>query len=283
MNIEEDFIFKPDGDKIFSLSAFADFAKEEPQNALAAYTSVHFEQWLTKISPEAATLHTHIKDDEDTYRSLDNFLRMCGLKEQASLLLTTNHKTMTFHGESDIKTEEILFERLSWGRVDCLVKKPTVNWLTIDKERITDDDVEESGNARLTLSVNPKEIAGSYARTKLVFESAGETQSALITVKKLSILSVKTSKERYNNEESGYLTVENYAGQDIVVEILAKEDFVSFASEKYLVSASAEIPFRIKRGASYGKGLAGSAYETKVILRTYFNGVVYTKSTLIKF
>jgi len=231
--------------KITCLEDFCGYANKHSESAMRMFVSADFSHWLTATAYPHMAAYEALSRDTNRKRGMDNFLILNKLKKQAVITPVEKDIFVTVNPyKSEAEAGGITFARSSWGYGEISIKKEKgVKWLTLDKEKLTTEDFDESDTATIGYLIEPRFLT---EKTDCEFIIAGENGRIPVYVKSRPPLSAATQKESYLQNEKGHVLITNNTGKDLLVEIAVSENYLRFEGARYFVGAFAKIPFDVK-------------------------------------
>ncbi|MDR0957689.1 MAG: hypothetical protein LBM16_00540, partial [Clostridiales bacterium] len=81
-----------------------------------------------------------------------------------------------------------------------------------------------------------------------VTQESGKSFLYSVTAHKIDSYSAELNKTSFNFNDSGYIYIKNFSGEEIVVEVYADSPYLKFEGVRYRVRERAQIPFSVKVG-----------------------------------
>lgn len=231
--------------KLTSQKDFLVYAKKYPIQARRLFVSPEFMIWLTDMGYEYMDIFEFLVKDSNKERALENFFILGKLKNRAILSIDRKtHYIAVSPEQKDVITGEITVYKTGWGYVEAdVVADDGDDWLVISPERLTSGMFSHKDLALIQYSVNTAKLKNKM--NQAVIKISGGLKVILL-VKKKPHICVSTDKNCYHSDDNGTLRVVNHCGEDIMIDISARDGFVKFEGRRYYMGSTANIPFTVK-------------------------------------
>ncbi|MDR1001516.1 MAG: DUF5717 family protein [Clostridiales bacterium] len=258
-------ILTPEGKRVGDVRGFADYAKNYPTQAAKLLYTEDFRAILIRSRFEYMDLYERSLTDPNPERAAERFLRLCGLKRPAKIVpLQTQTEIYVSPFDRKKYIGSIPIKQEGWGYVsDTVAVQNKSPWLTaLSGVRHA---LENAG--MLAFSVDPALISNRYsADAFLLSDQPGALTH--VTVVRRPFFIARTDRESYGISEMGSLLVNNYTGQDLLLEIDTSEPFVSFEARGHYIGEQAHIPFMIKPTAFQALSLRKAFATVYILVKT---------------
>ncbi|MDR1913012.1 MAG: DUF5717 family protein [Clostridiales bacterium] len=236
-------ILTPEGINIADVDMFAEYARQYPKNAEKLLYSSEFKNLLTRTHFEFINIYEKTLSDEDRSRALECFLRLSGLKKAAVVSVLQKQleiNILPFQREKYFGRVPIKLD--GWGYVNDTVEvKGGSPWLA----PLTGVRRALENSNMLTFSVDPTKITERYSSDAL--RLCGNPRSEVgISVVRRPFISIALNKEMYGTEDSGYLSVNNYTGMNLLLDVQPSETFIVFDAKGHYIAEQAHIAFYVR-------------------------------------
>ncbi len=273
--------YTDDGYKISDVKDFFSYSKRKPQKAADIFYSKEFYDWLVKINFEYANVIKMFLEEGDREKALENFFVFCKIKKRPFTdVIEKNINVVIKPFQKDTITGSIVVLKKGYGYIYRKINlKYNLDWIKIDKKEITSKDFDDENRCYINYVIDPLLIDGNFSKERVLID---ENTEAEICVRKLPKVVVTLSDEIYEYEDTGFITVENNCGKELLFEVDAKDSFIEFETKRYVVEKKQQIYFKIKRSklnsfinkVSFNKKLYT---ESEIYVKTFFNNETIKK------
>jgi hypothetical protein len=258
-------ILTPEGKRIGSARGFASYAKDYPEQASRLFYTEDFRAMLIRSRFEYMDLYERSLTDPEPERAVERFLRLCGLKRPAKIIpLQTQTEIYISPFGREKYFGRIPVKQEGWGYVSDTVSVMNGSpWLTpLSGVRHA---LENAG--MLAFSVDPSLISGRYSADAFLLSDQPDAITH-ITVIRRPFFFARPDRESYGLNEMGIILIDNYTGQDLLLEIDTSEPYVTFEAKGHYIGEHARIPFAIKPGAFQALTLKKAFAKVYILIKT---------------
>lgn len=230
--------------KIYTLKEFYNFYLKNPKDAIRIFNSYEFMIWLKNIDFQHIDITERFLKDANKQRGIDNFFIISKIKQKAYFDFFQNNYTHRYTEENEIKGSiKLNIAKLGYFETDILIKN-TCQWIYFETEKISNKFFDTNGEFYLNYKIITKNLKNLYERVEIKFKNI--EKSINIEIYKEPNFKIILEKEYYETIDEGVIKIINNFNQDILIEILAKDTFIKFKNEKYIINKNKEIKFDIK-------------------------------------
>ena len=167
-------------EKIRTIEAFADLARQEFDVALAIFENKSFLTLPFMGEPAFAALYHGLFEKGDRRESLEEFLTGCGAKEQ--MRLGVEEKKRIVPDLSEDMSDAIRIERNTWGAVNIRVEADAP-FIELEN-RVLTEDFFEGNQCELRYTLHPSMLHGGTNYGRITLRTAYQSFFVEITVKR---------------------------------------------------------------------------------------------------
>ena len=261
-------IVSASGLTIANVRDFYEYSKLNIDGARRMFTDSEFYMLLLATGYPYLEVYENLHKDANRERAMDNFFVLSGLKEKTEVTIKQKKLEFVTNGD-ELQRGRIEVSKTDTGYASAeITKLHDSDWLSLSTGRLASLDFNESLQATVNFTIDPKKIPASFAREEiLIGQDLAPDKSNVVEIIYRTPIQIKArlSRETFRFEDSGHLIVYNNTGQTIAVEPFSKEKYIHFHSKTFVVTEYAEIPFDIKLTAFLGAQI-------------YFRKIAYLKA-----
>ena len=238
-----------EGVTITNLQEFYDYAQDYPAQARRLFVDSNFYMLLLATGYEYMEVYESLHKDANRERAVDNFFILSGLKGKTTLsVMDSSLKFVQNPNDTAMLDGHITVEKSDSGYVEApIVAKWGAPWLNFYASKLVQSDFKETLATRVNFSIDPLQIAGTYARELVTIGAApSEENTVEIVYNRAAPVAMQLDRATYSYEDRGVIQVTNNTGKDMKVEVFCPESYVRFSARSYLVGAYGNIPFEVK-------------------------------------
>lgn len=254
-----------DKNSISDLKEFASYAKSNWSNAKEIFFSPLFISWINNNKNIGfINIYNQITTIKDKDWALEYFLRLAGLKHTPSLWIQENERIIDMSPiNNKALLKSLVIRKRGWGLLEgeissdvswIRLKKTSFNLMDFDNNKLIVD--YEVLADRITNKISLGKIYVKYENKEIVYN---------IKLIRKKALTVTFSKKSFKQDDVGVLIVDNYTGEDLMLEVNPKDPWILFEAKKYLIAKHAEIPFRIHMTRWHKIGMGKVPYYDSLI------------------
>lgn len=237
-------VLSVEGHTIETLADFYQFCRKNQSVGKKIFVHQEFLNWLGRLDYAYIDIYEQFRKDPIKERGINNFFVFNKFKENPKLVLESKKIELI---EDPFRPEsyqgELTIRRMGWGFVDERLMAD-VPWIKLEKQNVLTADFKDSDNLIIPFTVPKENIYGKNKAGKITLShSAGAVD---VRIKMLKILEVEIDKNYQTHKDVMYLCVKNNTKDEIRLEVQAKDAFVKFEEDNYLVGEMLNIPFNIK-------------------------------------
>lgn len=270
-----------EGHKITSIKDFLQYSKKHPVSSRKLFVNHEFMMWLYNLEYEHMDLYEHFRADPNKERGLNNFFIFNKLKRNIYLSLLGEDINIKINPYiNKIYTGIISVKRSGQGFIDekiCVKNKSS--WIKLEKQTILSSDFKINDTIGIAYTIDKSSIKKKVERDSLFLENGKGCIN--ITVTTINFLDVSLERKFIDLIDSGNLLIYNNSGENIIIELITKDDFVKFDGTMFKVNKHAKIPFNIKLSAIQlaQKNIKKKpVFDTEIYVKSFFNGETYFKT-----
>ncbi len=276
-------IYTEDGFKISTLKDFLTYSKKYPLKARQLFVTSEFMAFLMSNEYEFLEIFDYFVKDTNKERALENFFVLSKLKNRAVLQVATNRVELEVGPlQKDIVTHQIPINKIGWGYVEADVSaRSDGDWLNITNAKLVASGFAEEESVFVSYSVDTSKLKSKFEKGTIKISNSIEVE---IVVRKKSYFSVRTNRNSFEYDDNGVVCVTNNTGQDVLLEIVSKENYIKFDGKKYFMGGYAEIPFTIKMTALQTAQMAIKKQpysENEIMITAHINDILIKKTIKI--
>lgn len=270
-----------EGHKITSIKDLLQFSKKYPVSARKLFIGHEFMMWLYNSEYEYMDLYEHFRSDPNKERGLNNFFVFNKLKHNVTLTLFGEDINIKINPYiNKIYTGIISVKRSGQGFIDeQILVKNNSPWLKLEKERILSSDFKTDDTISVAYTIDKSLINKKVERDRIFLEKGNGSIDIAVTT--INFLDVSLEKKYIDVIDSGNLLIYNNSGENIIIEIIAKDSFVKFDGTMFIIDKHAKIPFNIKLSAiqlAQKSMKKNPVFNTEIYVKATFNGETYSKT-----
>lgn len=281
IKVLKNIFYTDDGYKISNIRDFFSYSKRKPKKAADIFYLKEFYDWLVKINFEYTNIVKMLLKESNKEKALENFFVFCKIKRRPFTdVVEKNINVVVKPFQKDIVMGSIVVLKKGHGYIYRKIDlKYNFEWIKLDKKEITSEDFDDENRCYINYEIDPMLIDGNFSKECVLIDESTEAE---ICVRKLPKIVVSLSDEVYEYEDSGFISIENNCGKDLLFEVEAKDSFIEFEAKHYIVGEKDKIPFKIKRSkinsflsrVSFNKKLYT---ESEIYIKTFFDNKLIKK------
>ena len=267
-----------EGVKIAAIDDFFEYTDAYPDSAKTLFISHEFMIWLRSSGYDYMELFEKLAEGTGKEKALENFMIFNGYKQKADVSVensSINVKILPFSKE--VYAGNITLSKNGAGFVDLSISvKNSSPWLKLEKEKIKEQDFDESMLAYLSFFIDPAKMEKDVCIDKII---AGSCE-IIVTAMKMNYIEAEPESEYMGIKADSYILIKNNSGSRLTVDILPKDSFLKFESTRFYIKESAKIPFSVELSAIQSAQISllkQPEIKTHIIIDTVFNKKAYTK------
>ena len=156
---------------INTLDDFADYAREDEENALKTFRSRAFTELPFMQDMNSMALYQVLMNERDSRRNMEAFLTYHGVKPPVTFSLVKSEETAEEPAEPVKRTIEL--KKDSWG-YGLLTVTTESSYVALSKEKLSSDDFDENGICRYTYTLFPGTLRTGGDKVTISFHTAKE-------------------------------------------------------------------------------------------------------------
>jgi len=249
-----------DKNTIADLKEFASYAKNNWSNAKEIFFSPLFLSWIYHNNDTMViNIYKQVSELTDKDWALEYFFRLTALKQIPALWIKEDERNIELMPANKLPLlKTLVLHKRGWGLLEGEIKTD-VNWIRVKKNHFNLADFE---NNRLIIDyeILPDKIKNRVSFGKIIIQYEDKEIIYHIKLLRKDELMFSFSKKSYKQEDVGVLIVNNYTGEDLLLEIIPKDPWIIFEAKKYIIGKYAEIPFRVHMTRWHKMGLGKLPY-----------------------
>ena len=216
------------GALLTNLKDFAAYCRKQPQDAVAAFISDEFGDWLREQNVEHIDIYESMRTVPNPRLALEGFLVLHKLKNPVALFVSgAAGKTAIEHEIIENHTEpihgSIKLQRQLWGSFEAeTYVKYHSPWLTLAARSVTEDCFAGSDTADLAYSIDPTKINSGRVSDKIV---VGDIEVG-VRIKASPAFTCHIDNAYLKTGSRGKLVVRNLSGSSARLELEASDSFI---------------------------------------------------------
>jgi hypothetical protein len=278
-------VLERDGVQMADLEDFAAYAKAHPVAARALFGRQDFMIWLLNMDYPSMDIYENFAADPNKERAVDNFLVFNGKKSKAQVVAENRDLVHSIGLWEDVVTGSINLRRTTWGYAAAELEVIRgEEWFKLSQDRLTSGDFAADNTAQIHYMILPKALSGrdlaqvalkdplkDPSKDALSGPLNGSSKSARAQVINIRCMpanpfEARLDKQSFFFEDKGKLIVTNNTGSDLFIDITC-ENFIKFEAQRYLISKSAEIDFKVKYSS------AALSFKKQLYIETHIHVV----------
>lgn len=266
-----------------SLQDFVKLSQKDYYKAKDIFFSEEFLQICNIEDTHIINIYNRLKLEVYKEVALDSFLIVTEHKQYAKAIATRPQIDLAIKYYEDKKIKYKIPLKLSgYGTIELhIAARYNVPWLDIQTTTLSSMNVAQEPIIDVVVIIDTKLIADKKVSAIIDITNDYFSDSVSLTVKREELFKVELSKKSYHMLDKGNVIFTNHSGEDLVIEIMASDEWLQFKSKKYFIAGYAQIPFEINLSKMFSL-IAIPVYTTKITVKTVIKGRVVKKHIEVK-
>ncbi len=224
--------------------------------------------WLQTLKSNYIDIYNFVLDDENIYRSCDNFFTLLGMKNKTEVFFEEENIFIDIkQGDNDIIHKVIKLKKSNVGFFEATLRfDKNYDFIKIDKNVICFLDMPDSDECFVTVEIDVKKIKNKRDECFIIINGDAKNKISIV-VRKSVIIFAEPNKAIFKDGETGFVEVNNYLNEPIKYKVTTNSKNINIISSSGEIKEKGKIDFNI-HFTTFNKSVV------KFFGQPYFDGVI---------